>query len=438
MFGSQVFYKVVGWCFKSFGGFFIMRQKEQPLRERNKVHYGWIIALSGMAVIFSCLGLGRFSLGMLLPSMGISLNLKYSQMGIISTGNFVGYMISVILAGIIARGIGARWTISIGLVLVGGSMALISRAMGFLEVMFLYVATGIGSGLATVPMMGLVSHWFFKSNRGRAAGIMISGNGFAIVFTGLLIPWVNASFGAEGWRTGWLTIGVISFFIAVVAAFFLRNEPGDKGLTPLGKADAPATSTGPKPDKRRESNKWVMVHLGCIYALFGATYVVYATFIVTAMVNERGFGENTAGTFWAVIGGLSIFSGPLFGLLSDRLGRKIGMMVVYTLFTISYVLVAADLPNLFLYVSIGIFGLAVWSIPTIMSAAVGDYTEPVRAAKAFGFITLFFGAGQITGPAVAGFTADITGTFSMAFWLCALLTTSAVVLTYFLRRPSKV
>ena len=180
-----------------------------------------------------------------------------------------------------------------------------------------------------------------------------------------------------------------------------------------------------------------MVHLGCIYALFGATYVVYATFIVTAMVNERGFGENTAGTFWAVVGGLSIFSGPLFGWLSDHLGRKIGIMVVYTLFTISYVLVAADLPTSFLYASIGIFGLAVWSIPTIMSAAVGDYTGPVRAVKAFGFITLFFGAGQITGPAVAGFMADMTGTFSMAFWLCALLTTIAIGLTSFLRPPSE-
>jgi MFS family permease len=414
-----------------------MRQKDQGLRERNKAHYGWIIAFTGTAVLFSCLGLGRFSLGMLLPSMGISLDLTYSQMGLIGTANFVGYMISVILAGILARGIGARWTISIGLLLVGGSMVLISRAMGFLEVMSLYVATGVGSGLANVPMMGLVSHWFFRSNRGRAAGIMLSGNGIAIVFTGLLIPWVNASMGAEGWRTGWLTIGVISLFIAVAAAFFLRNEPGEKGLTPLGEADTPAKSAGIELEKTRKSNKWAMVHLGCIYALFGASYVVYATFIVTAMVNERGFGENTAGTFWAVIGGLSIFSGPLFGWLSDHLGRKIGIMVVYTLFTISYILVATNLPNPFLYASIVIFGLAVWSIPTIMSATVGDYTGPVRAVKAFGFITLFFGVGQIAGPAVAGFTADITGTFSMAFWFCALLTSSAVVLTYFLRPPSK-
>ena len=414
-----------------------MSYKDQVLGENNNVHYGWFIALTGMAVLFSCLGLGRFSLGMLLPSMGISLNLSYSQMGIISTGNFIGYMISVVLAGMIVRGIGARWTISLGLLLVGGSMMLISQAIGFLAVISLYVATGIGSGLANVPMMGLVSHWFLKNTRGRAAGIMLSGNGFAIVFTGLLIPWINTTRGAEGWRTGWLTIGVISLCVAAVAALFLRNDPREKNLLPLGAADTPSTSTGPESDRRAKPNKWTMVHLGCVYALFGATYVVYATFIVTAMVNERGFGENTAGTFWAVVGGLSIFSGPLFGSLSDRLGRKVGMMVVYTLFTIAYVLVAADLPNPFLYASIGIFGLAVWSIPTIMSAAVGDYTGPVRAVKAFGFITLFFGAGQITGPAVAGYLADMTGTFSMAFWMCALLTVSAVVLAYFLRTPSK-
>jgi MFS family permease len=414
-----------------------MTQQSPLLKTNNQMHYGWIITLTGMAVLFACLGLGRFSLGMLLPSMGSSLDLNYSQMGLIGTGNFAGYMISVVLAGIVAGAIGARWTISIGLVLVGGSMILISRAAGYMEVMSLYVATGIGSGLANIPMMGLVSHWFTKSNRGRAAGTILSGNGVAIVFAGLFVPWVNTSMGAEGWRTGWLTIGVICLVIATVASIFLRNEPAEKGTIPLGEIEPLPISPIQDTRKEQRSNKWTMVHLGCIFALFGATYAVYVTFIVITLVSERGFGENTAGIFWAVFGGLSIFSGPLFGYLSDRLGRKVGLMLVYILFTISYVLVALDLPNPFLYASIAIFGLTVWSIPTIMSAAVGDYTGPLRAVRALGFITLFFGAGQIAGPVVAGLTADITGTFSMAFWLCAILSLIAVLLSYFLRSPSE-
>lgn len=399
------------------------------------MHYGLVIAFTGVAVLFACLGLGRFSIGILLPSMGASLDLSYSQMGLIGTGNFVGYMVAVYLAGIVAGAIGARWTISTGLVLVGGSMVLISRAVGFLDVLALYVATGIGSGLANVPMMGLVSHWFDRSTRGRAAGIMLSGNGLAIVATGLLIPWINAVVGADGWRTGWLAIGAVALAVSAIAAFFLRNAPADKGLRPLGAGGNVAIHSKADAASAPNAAKATMIHLGAIYALFGATYVVYATFIVTAMVNERNFGENTAGTFWAVVGGLSILSGPLFGWLSDRLGRKTGIMLVYALFTVAYGLAAADLPDPFLYASIVIFGLTVWSIPTIMSATVGDYTGPARAVKAFGFITLFFGAGQITGPAVAGFIADSTGTFRMAFGLCALLTATAVVLTRFLRPP---
>ncbi len=95
------------------------------------IHYGWVIVLTGTMVLFSCLGLGRFALGMLLPSMGISLDLSYSQMGLIGTGNFAGYMASVLLASMVARRIGARRTISLGLLLVGGSILGMSRSGGF-------------------------------------------------------------------------------------------------------------------------------------------------------------------------------------------------------------------------------------------------------------------------------------------------------------------
>jgi MFS family permease len=408
---------------------------EKTAAGRASLHYGWVIVFAGVATVFSSLGLGRFSLGMLLPSMGASLGLSYAQMGVISTGNFIGYMISVVLAGIIARRAGTRATIAAGLILTGGSMALISRAMGYTEVLILYVATGVGSGLANVPAMGLVSHWFLKSTRGRAAGIMLSGNGLAIVFAGIYVPYVNAGPGGQGWRTGWFTMGVISIAIAVLTAILLRNTPAEKGLIPIGKPDAsPSGGNIADEAKHPKSNLWTMVHLGCIYALFGSTYVVYATFIVTAMVKERGFSESVAGSFWAAVGGLSIFSGPLFGWLSDKLGRKAGMMMVFILFTVSYALAAADLPVAYLYVSIAIFGITVWSIPTIMSAAVGDYMGPAQAVKFFGFITLFFGGGQVIGPTVAGFLADATGSFSVAFWMSAALTAGAVVLTFFLRQ----
>ncbi len=110
--------------------------------------------------------------------------------------------------------------------------------------------------------------------------------------------------------------------------------------------------------------------------------------------------------------------------------------MAYILFAMAYTLAAAPLPKIFLYASIVLFGLKPSSIPTIMSAAVGDYMGPAKAVRALGFITLFFGAGQIAGPAMAGFLADVTGSFSAGFWLCAGLTSLAAILSFFLKPPA--
>lgn len=394
-----------------------------------------MIVAAGTLTVFASLGLGRFALGMLLPSMGASLGLSYAQMGYISTGNFVGYLAAVIITATLIRRLGERGTILAGLVLVAVSMMLVSQADGFTEVLVLYVLTGMGSGAANVPIMALVSHWFVRRHRGRAAGYMVSGSGFGIMISGALVPAVNAVAGANGWRINWFVLGLLALVAAVVCGWLVRNRPGDLALTPYGQQPGDHASTHAPPPQSAASRRRALAHLGAIYLLFGATYVIYATFIVTAMVEERGFSEATAGQFWIWVGALSLMSGPLFGGLSDRIGRKGGLMAVFTLQMTAYALAAAPLPEPFLYLSVGLFGIAAWSIPSIMAAAVGDTMGPEHAAAGFGTITLMFGVGQIIGPAVAGAAADATGSFSSSFAMAAALAALAIVLALFLRKP---
>lgn len=401
----------------------------------KKESYRWIIVLAGIAGLFASLGLGRFSLGMMLPSMGEALALSYSQMGLISTINFCGYLMAVLLCGILTARLGERSLISIALALVALSMVLIGFSSHYLLILLLYFLTGVGSALSNVPIMALIGVWFDGRSRGRAAGLCVMGNGLGILVTGKAVPVLNKM--ADGWRVSWIVLGCLAGCIALLCFFLFRNRPEiDEDGTPEAATTTVAAGRKITPEQQN-AGKNIFYHCGVIYFLFGCTYVIYVTFFVTALVQERGLSEQAAGNLWSWVGLLSLVSGPLFGYLSDLYGRKATLAVVFFIQTIAYLLAAAHWPMFSVYVSLGCFGLVAWSIPSIMAALVGDRAGPERTAALFGFVTFFFGIGQIIGPACAGFLAEQTGSFSISFLLAAVLAGVAMVLSLLLPGKGK-
>ncbi|MBU1249422.1 MAG: MFS transporter [Proteobacteria bacterium] len=401
-------------------------------KSRPALHYGWVVALTGTLVIFACLGLARFSFGMLLPSMASALELTYAQRGQIGTAYFIGYLLMVALAPTMGRRVGNRAAIGLGLGIVGSGMCLLGLAGGFGSAMLLYGFTGVGSGLANVCMMALIAAWFAPSRRGLASGVVAGGSGLAIIFSGLLIPEVvagEALLGVLGWRAGWLLLGVITLGTTILAATLLRNTPADVGLAILG-------NQGHRPVAPDESGRFsrsersFIARLGLLYLIFGLTYIIYATFIVTTLVDEHGMPPSAAGRFWAIVGIFSVFSGPLFGRLSDRFSRKAGLMAALSVQSAAYLLAGLGTGTLTLYLSVGFFGLAAWSIPTIMTAAIADRLGASRTATGFAIITFFFAVGQVVGPLAAGYLADATGSFGPSYTASGCLTGLGVFLAY--------
>ncbi len=418
-------------------------QRKYPLQMsefpngKSTVHYSWYIVLTGMLCILACLGFARFALGMLLPSMTATLNLNYAQVGFIGTVNFAGYLVSVLVTGFIYARIGARKLIFFSTLLTGITLVFISQAESYLAVLFFYTLTGLASGAAIVSIMTLVTVWFVTEQRGKAAGFVVSGNGFAILIAGKLIPFINSIYGLEGWRLNWFILGITTLVIAFICLLVLKNKPEEMGLQPFG-TDSSIQNQNPSskiPTKATISLSRTISHLGAIYFLFGFTYVIYATFFVTTLVEERGFSETTAGNYWAWVGAFSLLSGPVFGTLSDKLGRKIGLVTVFTCQMGAYVLVASNLPGVYLYLSVFLFGVVAWSIPPIMVALVSDSVSPKKIATVFGYITFIFGVGQVSGPAIAGILADISKSFSTSFLMAAVLTGCAILLTLLLKKP---
>ena len=70
-----------------------------------------------------------------------------------------------------------------------------------------------------------------------------------------------------------------------------------------------------------------------------------------------------------------------------------------------------------------------WAI----AAAAGDLLGARLAAGALGFLTVFLGIGQVTGPFVAGRIAQSTGSFAGAFVLAGVLALAGALFSLLLR-----
>lgn len=162
-------------------------------------------------------------------------------------------------------------------------------------------------------------------------------------------------------------------------------------------------------------------YLGFVYIAFGFAYIVFMTFFVTHLVAEAGFTGSTAGKLFMLMGWFSLPSGIIWGLVSDYIGRKRTLVSLYIIHGIAFALFALGNSEPYFVASAMLYGISAWSIPAVMSATLGDMLSPEMTPAALGFITLFFGLGQVVGPVVAGTLADLQSSFSPVFQLCSAI-----------------
>ena len=416
----------------------------------GRLHYGWIVIFMGLLTTIAAHGFGRMSYTVILPSMKTALNLSYTQMGWLGTGNFIGYLTMAIIGGFLAARYGTRIVITLALILMGATMVLTGLAHSFGFAFGMRLLTGLGNGASYVPAMALGSAWFAMQRRGFATGIVSAGIGTGMMISGFMVPHILGAFDQDGWRYSWYILGGAVALISVIVYWFVRSRPDEIGLQQVGVNQEEIDSGASSDTQKASTMQWSEVvkmgsiwYLGVVYFFYGLSYIIYLTFF-TAYLVDLGISQVWAGRLFGWLGALSIFCGVIWGGISDRLGRSKGSALAYLVLAISYIIYAL---SSILFVSYEIkfgfilsaifFGLTAWSIPTIMAAAAGDFVGPRLAPAGLGFITLFFGIGQAIGPALGGYLRDITQTFTVPFLVAAGISLVGMVASIFLKKPDK-
>lgn len=394
------------------------------MKRKGSTGYAWTVIAVSCLVVFAALGLARFGYSIVLPSMQRGLGMDNTQAGALATADLVSYLVLSLVGGMLSARFGTRRVITTGLVCAGFGMLLTALARNAAEAAGARVLTGIGSGASNVPVMGLISAWSTRRKRGLAAGIAVAGSSIGLILLGPIVPRLIRAAGADGWRLAWTGFGALSLLIAILAAIVIRDHPSDINVLPLGgSADDPVQTPPARGsffrvwgDIMRLPGVW---RLGFTYTAFGFSYIIYMTFFVKRLVADAGYTPIAAGSVFMVMGFCSVVCGVLWGSISDRIGRARALMLIYLVHTIAFALYGASVRPGLLTLSAILFGLSAWSIPAVMAAACGDLTGPALAPATLGFITLFFGIGQATGPSVAGALTDRTGSLAAALFLAA-------------------
>jgi hypothetical protein len=224
---------------------------------------------------------------------------------------------------------------------------------------------GQQGGVVYVQALGLVSLWFADRAKGLASGIVHTGNGAGLALTGVGLPVLVAAVEGHGWRIGWSALALATLGIALLAWRYLRCPDH-----PMQVVDLVARPISNQPVPRKACRRMPLAQYGGLYGLFGLSYIIYVTFFAETL-HIRGLTLSQTGLAWAIVGVLSLVSGPLWGALSDRIGRMAGLTVVFGLQALAYV-AFLNVAAWGFILSMALFGTTAWEIPSIMAAGASE------------------------------------------------------------------
>ncbi len=137
--------------------------------------------------------------------------------------------------------------------------------------------------------------------------------------------------------------------------------------------------------------------------------------ILPFFVGKLGGGAFALGIFMSAYSIMQFFFAPMWGKLSDRIGRRPVILIGLTGYGLTF-LMFGMVNNLYLLIGIRALSGMVSSatLPTSM-AYLADITEGVDRSKAMGMIGAAMGLGMIFGPAIGGWLGHYG--FSLPFFV---------------------
>jgi MFS family permease len=321
----------------------------------------------------------------------------------------------------------------------GLSLLLTSQTSSLWQLYITYgLLLSLGTG-AVYPVVNSTTSRWFERKRGLALGITTSGGGGGAI---VMAPFATYLITHFEWRTALIVMGFVSWLVVAMISMLMRKEPGDMGFLPDGANVERATQgihdNGALPagfslrESFRVGNFWFLW-----FVWLFLSFSVHLIFVhVVPYAVDMGFSLMDAAGIVSMVGGLSIMGRVVVGRISDVAGRRPPAIACALLLVGAFLWLIGARELWMLYVFAIAFGFLWGGLSTMVTALIGDVFGMRSIGVIMGTMSTGWALGAAIGPAIGGYTYDVSGHYVTAFGTAAAVLLVATFLAALVKRGS--
>jgi sugar phosphate permease len=298
-----------------------MRLWNDPLRRR------WLL-WGALGAVFLLVNVNRLSSAVLAEELMIAFGTTGAQLGTLHAVFFWIYAVMQIPTGILADRVGPRLTATAGAAVMSVGTIWFALADGYTAAILARAVVGLGGSVVFVCLLRFCANWYRADEFATMSGatFAVAGVGGVLSTTPLAL-----AVDAVGWRSavGWL--GVVGLGVSVLVFALVRNAPEEAGLEGLEGVPKQPTLTNAELKtnlSRVLRDRWVWVLSLMLFCASGLNLTLFGLWGVPYVRQTYGVSVAYASIFTLIGGVGGIVGPPAIGWLSDRLGRRVELMVV--------------------------------------------------------------------------------------------------------------
>ena len=342
-------------------------------------------------------------IGELADLLGRQRGFSHADIGSLNAAIYWPSVVLALVGGLLIDRFGAA-RMALATALVGVFGAVLTAIGGPFWVMWCgRLVFGVAEGAIFMALVAGLAQWFPKSGVALATALFLSLARVGSFLCNTSSTWAKPLYDA-GWQPPlWLGAAISVLGLLGALAFWL--------LEPRRPRVALSDTTTAKPLQpagmarfRFDGSYWLILALHVLYA--SVFFPFRQTYAVEYLQHAKHLSLQAAGQVNSGVFLMAVFVTPLFGLLADRIGHRVAMLVVGTALLPATLAVLA-FTDLSPWASTLLMGISWALVPAVIWPSTTLIVAPERLGTALGLITLIQATAIAGSNYVAGWLADL-------------------------------